>query len=114
MCYTKIELRPCTCSTEEQETIIRIGRGETEAHVWTSDNTRITKMEKLLNTQGTLWKLVKVSYTKENDPAGYEFVCSDKRLVGIRAKQPETKPLTEEEKTALVVRLKEAKNKQTP
>lgn len=113
MCYTKIELKPCTCSTEEQETIIRIGRGETEAHVWTSDNTRITKMEKLLNTPGTLWKLVKTSYTKEGDPAGYEFVCSDKRLVGIRAKHQETKPITEEEKAVLVARLKEARNKQT-
>ena len=113
MCYTKIELRPCACSTEEQETIIRIGRGETEAHVWTSDNTRINRIEKLLNTPGTLWKLVKISYTKEGDPAGYEFVCSDKRLVRICAKQ-RTKPLTEEEKATLVTRLKKAKDKQTP
>lgn len=106
-----IELKSCVCSTEEQETTIQISRDGNEIRLYTSDNTRLTKMQKLINAPGTLWKLVKADYDKEGNPMGYFFVCSDKNMLALRVK-PQVKEYTEEEKAALTARLKEARAKQ--
>lgn len=106
-----IELKSCSCPAEEQETTIQISRDGREIHLWTSDNTRVTKMQKLINAPGTLWKLTKTTYDKEGNPTGYFFVCSDKNMITLRAK-PQTKEYSEEEKAALTARLKEARAKQ--
>ena len=96
-----IELKSCVCDIEEQETIIQISRDEKEIHLWTSDNTRVTKMQKLINAPGTLWRLEKTEYTPEGDPAGYGFVCSDKNMLTLRAKRVERAELTDEQRVAL-------------
>lgn len=92
-----IELKSCVCSTEEQETTIQISRDGNEIRLYTSDNTRLTKMQKLINAPGTLWKLVKADYDKEGNPMGYFFVCSDKNMLALR---PMKKEVSEERKQA--------------
>ena len=49
-----IELKTCACSIDEQETTIQISRDGKEIHLWTCDNTRITKMQKPLARSGSL------------------------------------------------------------
>ena len=56
-----MELKSVKCNAEEQETTITISRADGVIHLYTSDNTRVTKMQKLLNTKGTEWKLDKVT-----------------------------------------------------
>lgn len=96
-----IELKPCVCDVEEQETIIQISRDEKEIHLWTNDNTRVTKMQKLINAPGSLWRLEKIEYTQEGKPFGYSFICSDKNMLTLRAKKVERAELTEEQRAAL-------------
>lgn len=103
-----IELKPCVCDTNEQETIIQISRDAKEMCLWTSDNTRVTKMQKLLNTPGTLWKLKEVTYTQDGEPFAYSFVCSDKCLLTLRAKNKE---LTEEQIQAAKENIKKVRTK---
>lgn len=99
-----MELKPVKCNTEEQETTITIGRADGIIHLYTSDNTRISKMQKLLNAKGTEWRLDKVVHNKDGEPAGYFFSCNNKRMLNLRAKSVEHAPMSEEQKAALVER----------
>lgn len=89
-------LKPVKCNTSEQETTIQYSRDSKELHLYTSDNTVVTKMNKLLNAPGTNWRLEKTTYL-DGEPTGYFFVCEDKGLITLRPKRQETKKLTEEE-----------------
>lgn len=95
-----IELKACACSVDEQETTIQISRDGKEIHLWTCDNTRLTKMQKLINAPGSLWKLTETTYNKNGEPTGYSFVCSDKRMISLKPKMAERAQKTEEEKQA--------------
>jgi hypothetical protein len=97
-----IELKPCVCGIDEQETIIQISRDEKEIHLWTSDNTRVTKMHKLINAPGSLWRLEKTEYTQEGDPFGYSFICLDKNMLTLRVKKVEQ---SEEQRVVLKDRI---------
>ena len=92
-----IELKTCACSIDEQETTIQISRDGNEIHLWTCDNTRITKMQKLINAPGSLWKLTNTTYDKNGEPTGYSFVCSDKGMLTLR---PMKKEVSEDRKQA--------------
>lgn len=96
-----MELKPVKCNVEEQETTITISRTDGIIHLYTSDNTRISKMQKLLNTKGTEWRLDKVTYDKEGNPTGYFFSCSNKKMLSLRPKKTE---MSEERKAVLAER----------
>lgn len=100
-----MELKPVKCSVEEQETTITFDRTSNRLCLYTSDNTRITKMQKLINTQGTAWKLEKEVMDSNGNPTGYFFSCSDKGLLTLRVKKVD-REYTEEQKEALRERLK--------
>lgn len=99
-----MELKPVKCNVEEQETTITISRADGIIHLYTSDNTRINKMQKLLNTEGTEWKLDKVTYNKDGEPTGYFFSCNNNKMLSLRAKPIEHAPMSEEQKAALIER----------
>lgn len=99
-----MELKPVKCNVEEQETTITISRADGIIHLYTSDNTRISKMQKLLNTEGTEWRLDKVTRNKDGESTGYFFSCSNKRMLNLRAKSVEHAPMSEEQKAALIER----------
>lgn len=82
----------------EQETTIRIGRADELAYLDTTDSTMITKVNKLLETEGTQWKLIK------DDGVGIRATFP-KNLVTLRAKTIERKKMTEEEKKAFADRM---------
>ena len=93
-------LKSVKCNISEQETTIQYSRDDKELHLYTSDNTVVTKMNKLLNTPGTSWRLEKTTYL-DGEPTGYFFVCEDKGLITLRAKKQKAKELTEEHKQKL-------------
>lgn len=99
-----IELKAVKCNVEEQETTIQISRTDGVIHLYTSDNTRISKMQKLLNAKGTEWKLDKAAYNKDGEPTGYFFSCNNKKMLSLRAKPAERSPMSEEQKAALAER----------
>ena len=102
-----MELKPVKCNVEEQETTITISRTDGIIHLYTSDNTRISKMQKLLNAKNTEWKLDKATYNKDGEPTGYFFSCNNKKMLSLRPKKTE---MSEEQKTALAERLAKARS----
>lgn len=96
-----IELKTCDIGTDEQETTISYGRRDDRASVYTNDSTVLTKIAKLLNTEGTQWKLEKIHKDKNGEPSGYFFSCP-KKLVKMIAKN---KTVTEEQRAALKERM---------
>ena len=51
-------------TVEEQETHINFSRGDERAKIYTSDTTTMTKLNKLVELQGTEWKLEGVTKLK--------------------------------------------------
>ena len=103
-------LKSVKCNASEQETTIQYSRDSKELHLYTSDNTVVTKMNKLLNAPGTKWRLEKTTYL-DGEPTGYFFVCEDKGLITLRAKKTESRQLTEEEIKDRTNRLLKARSK---
>ena len=106
-----MELKSVKCNAEEQETTITISRADGVIHLYTSDNTRVTKMQKLLNTKDTEWKLDKVPYNKDGEPTGYFFSCSNKKMLGLSAKSTEHAPMSEEQKAKIAETLAKARSR---
>lgn len=90
---------------EEQETTITFSRGEKGFKLYTCDNTMIAKLNKLLNAEGSVWKIESVRYNADGTPNGYSLTCGVRNCLQLKAKKASGKTLTEEEKQALVARL---------
>lgn len=105
-------LKSVKCDIREQETTIQFSRDGKELHLYTSDNTVVTKLNKLLNAEGSLWRLENTTY-KDGEPTGYFFVCENKKTLSLKAKPitREKKELTEEERAAIKTRLLAARSK---
>lgn len=67
-------------SLEEQETTVQMSRTEDVAYVWTSENTMVTKIKKLMGRAPDQWKLVKISTNAAGEPVGYFFECPRKAI----------------------------------
>lgn len=61
---------------DEQETTIQWSRNDKVYHLYTSDNTVLTKISKY-----DCWKLQRVVYSKDGAPSGYFF--TSEKLSGI-------------------------------
>lgn len=87
--------------TDEQETVIQFDRNSTACHVYTTDTTVMTKLDKI-------HKRVKQDYVNGKPIAAYyEF---DKKLITFRSKI--TKPkYTDEQRKALSSRMKKLRKK---
>lgn len=93
----------------EQETVIRIGREEQEAVVYTSDTTMMTRLDKLAdpeNEKAPLWKLKEVHRSRSGEVVAKTYT-TNKRLVSFRAGIV-TRDLTEEQKAELAERMRNA------
>ena len=92
-----------TIPTEEQETIIRIGRADDIAVISTSDTTMMTRLDKLVETSGE-WHITGTRKFKDGSVADKTYECP-KQFVSFRSKKV-TRVLTEEEKKAMAERLR--------
>lgn len=85
--------------TDEQETVIRFDRNSTVCHVYTTDSTMMTKLDKI-------HKRVRQDYINGKPIAAYyEF---DKKLLSFRSKIPK-RTLTDEQKKAASERLRKGR-----
>ena len=85
--------------TDEQETVIQFDRNGTDCHVYTTDSTMMTKLDKK-------YKRIKQDYANGKPVAAYyEF---DKKLLSFRSKIPK-RTLTDEQKKAVSERLKKGR-----
>lgn len=79
---------------EEQETIVNFSRTEDVAHIWTSDTTVMTKLDKYVE-EGT-YKLIREEKDNDGSVCGRWYECP-KNWISFRHK---TRTQTEEQKAA--------------
>lgn len=91
-------------SDEIETTITIAGNGADGFRVYTTSNSMLTKIGKLLDAPDTAWKLEKVERYSDGVPSGYFFTCSAKSCLSLKAKKAAGRELTEEEKEALIQR----------
>lgn len=85
--------------TDEQETVIQFDRSGATCHVYTTDSTMMTKLDKI-------HERVKQDYVNGKPIAAYyEF---DKGLLSFRSKRVNRKPLTDKQKETLKKNLEKA------
>lgn len=88
---------------EIETTITMAGNGADGFRVYTTSNSMLTKIGKLLDAPDTAWKLEKIERYSDGAPSGYFFTCSVKNCLQLKAKKV-SRELTEEEKEALAQR----------
>ena len=89
--------------TEEQETIIRIGRTEDFAEISTTDSRYITKLDKLVNNNSDEWECT--DEVKINGNVVEKFYRCPVNLVSFRAKTT-TRVMTDEQREAAAERMR--------
>ena len=90
-------------SSDEQETSIVFERNSDKMTIWTSDNTMVTKLKKLLTNNPKEYKLVSIS-TCDGQPVAYEFEAP-KKLLTLKTNIP-IPTLTDEQRAAKAERMK--------
>lgn len=99
--YTVDDLKALSgVASDEQETTVQMSRTEDVAHVWTNDNTVITKIRKLMVKAPDQWKLVRVSTNAAGEAVGYFIECP-KKMVAFRV----PRVYDEDGKAAIAARL---------
>lgn len=99
-------------SDEIETTITMIGNGADGFRVYTTNNSMLTKIGKLLDAPDTAWKLEKIERYSDGVPSGYFFTCSAKSCLQFKAKKI-SRELSEEEKEALTQRFAASRAEKT-
>ena len=99
-------------SDEIETTITMIGNGADGFRVYTTNNSMLTKIGKLLDAPDTAWKLEKIERYSDGVPPGYFFTCSAKSCLQLKAKKI-SRELSEEEKEALTQRFAASRAEKT-
>lgn len=87
----------------EQETVIQFSRDSKEARIWTSDTTMMTKLDNIC-AESSAYRVLSIGRI-DDEVVNKEYV-TDKALISLRKNRNKTRELSEEEKTALVERLR--------
>lgn len=98
--YTADDLGIMDVAGDEQETTISWYRRDSVASVYTSDNTMLTKMKKLM-AKSPDCKLKNITWSKDGEPTGYFFEVPVRFVKVIKPKEA-----SEEQRAALSERLK--------
>lgn len=108
-----MKLESCRNLTgDEIETVITMaGNGANGFRVYTTSNSMLTKIGKLLDAPDTAWKIERVERYSDVVPSGYFFTCSVKNCLQLKAKKAAGREMTEEEKEAVAVRLAASRSK---
>lgn len=101
--YTADDLGIMDVAGEEQETTISWYRRDSVASVYTSDNTMLTKMKKLM-AKSPDCKLKNITWSKDGEPTGYFFEVPVRFVKVLKPKE-----VSEEQRAALSERLKAKK-----
>ena len=99
-------------STDEQETVIVFGRNSDTASVETTDSTVLTKLKRYADANPDEWVLTNVTTGQnESDPMRITSICFEcpKKLISLRSKSTSPRELTEEERTEIAERMRNAR-----
>lgn len=94
-------------SLEEQETVIRIGRSDSFADIWSSDTLMISRLDRLCGESPDYYKCIEVGkdlFSKE--VVNKRYIVKGKKLVSFRSRPSAGREYSEEEKTVLRERLR--------
>ena len=94
---------------EEREVVVQFNTDEDIAHVYTSDYTYMTKLDKRVRNNPDEWKLVSVN-KQDGDIVGKSYICP-KKAVSFRAGSAPKKVMTEQQKEDAKIRMAEARAK---
>jgi hypothetical protein len=98
------DLETLKTDVEEQETTISFYRNSNEACIYTSDNTTLTKLKKVVNKDPENYSVFIASINSSHKPSGYLFKCP-KKYIKFGSKSNRA-PMTEEQKQAIRNRFK--------
>lgn len=109
-----MKLESCrNLSGNEIETVITMaGNGADGFRVYTTSNSMLTKIGKLLDAPDTVWKVEKIDRYSDGVPSGYFFTCSVKNCLQLKAKKAAGREMTEEEKEVARERMTKLRAKQ--
>ena len=91
---------------EIETTITMLGNGSEGFRVYTTSNSMLTKIGKFLDDENTPWSIEKIERYSDGVPSGYFFKCAVKNCLQLKARKQPVKELTDEERAAMVERLK--------
>ena len=92
------------CNTFEQETVIQISRNRDKASIWTSDNTQLTRIKRVMCKDPNSYVCTGVTKNKLGEVVGYAFECP-KNLIGYRTSVKRS--MSDEQRKRASERLKE-------
>lgn len=92
------------CSIEEAETTINLERVSKLVSIYTSDNTMITKIKRVLKKNPEGWKCWEASRDRDGNLTGY-FFEAPKKVIGIKALS-QRKEMSDEARRAVGERFK--------
>lgn len=100
----KLELPECfpNVDVEEQETVISFSRRDDSITIYTSDNTTLTKLKKLMEKGAAQYRVKKIWYI-EGEPCGVSVEAA-KRCLSLRAGNE--REISDEQREALRERMK--------
>lgn len=90
--------------SEDQETVITYNRTDDRAEVYTSDNTTLTKLKKMVAENPTEWRVERVYYWEGGSASGVKVSCP-KNLISLRTKSA-TREYSEEERQERSIRMR--------
>ena len=96
------------CNTFEQETVIQISRNRDTASIWTSDNTQLTRIKRIMRKDPNSYVCTEVTKNKLGEVVGYAFECP-KNL--IRYRTSFKRSMSDEQRKRASERLKECRKK---
>lgn len=94
-------------SLEEQETVIRIGRADSFADIWSSDTLMMSRLDRLCRESPDYYKCIEVG--KElfsGDVVNKRYIVDSKKLISFRSRPSAGREYSEEEKAVLRERLR--------
>lgn len=101
------EMIAVKCNLEEQETSISMMRNDSKVLIFTSDNTFITKLKRVMIKCPDNFKCYVSGYDRNGNPVGY-FIEGPKKILSIRAGKNK-KPLSQEERAERAARMRKLK-----
>ena len=96
------------CNMFEQETIIQISRNRDTASIWTSDNTQLTRIKRIMRKDPNSYVCTEVTKNKLGEVVGCAFECP-KNLIGYRTSVKRS--MSDEQRKRASERLKECRKK---
>lgn len=104
------EMIAVRCSPEAQETTISMMRNENRVLIFTSDNTFITKLKRVMTKCPDNFKCSVSGYDRNNNPVGY-FIEAPKKVLSIRTGSNK-KCATSEQRAERAARMRKTKAEQ--